>query len=260
MREKQNIEVLEVSTVIVLVLLFALFPLSSGKWAMGEGAATIGLTILSLLRGWKVSFPLGVFCSVCIFCVVIRVPFSQIWLGLGLLVYIILCKSSDRLRRNLNWLKSGRSSRDVYLPALIFVLLSSAALALWFVTLKPNIKDLIDKFLPQWNYLFLTVGGVLFSMVNAAVEEGAYRGVIMYGLDQTIGPGKASMALQAAAFGTLHINGFPRGWVGVLLSTIFGVFMGAVRRRADGMLAPWIAHVLVDMVILCIVAVFVFTP
>lgn len=86
-------------------------------------------------------------------------------------------------------------------------------------------------------------------MVNAAVEEGAYRGVLLHALDSSIGPGIWALLLQAVAFGTIHIGGFPRGWIGVGLACIYGLFMGVIRRRAGGMFAPWIAHVFTDIVI-----------
>ncbi|NVN89833.1 MAG: hypothetical protein HXX11_04450 [Desulfuromonadales bacterium] len=47
----------------------------------------------------------------------------------------------------------------------------------------------------------------------------------MAALDRSLGSGVASLFLQAAAFGTLHINGFPRGWIGVVLASVFGLLM-----------------------------------
>jgi membrane protease YdiL (CAAX protease family) len=103
----------------------------------------------------------------------------------------------------------------------------------------------------------LILGGLLFSMFNAAVEEGAYRGVIQHGLEATLGIGTTALCLQAAAFGAVHMRGgFPRGWIGVGLATVYGLMMGAIRRRSGGMLAPWIAHVLTDMVIASIILAF----
>jgi hypothetical protein len=96
-------------------------------------------------------------------------------------------------------------------------------------------------------------GGLIFAMLNAAVEEAAYRGVFLHALDRSLGPGFAALLLQAAAFGAIHIRGFPRGWLGVGLASIFGLFMGVIRRRAGGMFAPWIAHVFTDVVIAGIV-------
>jgi hypothetical protein len=98
-------------------------------------------------------------------------------------------------------------------------------------------------------------GGLIFSMVNAAVEEGAYRGVLMHGLDSALGRGPAALVLQALAFRALHVQGFPRGALGVGLASIFGLLMGIIRRRADGMFAPWLAHVFTDIVIAGIILV-----
>jgi hypothetical protein len=92
-----------------------------------------------------------------------------------------------------------------------------------------------------------------FAMLNAAVEEAAYRGVFLHALDRSLGPGFAALLLQALAFGAIHIRGFPRGWPGVGLACIFGLLMGVIRRRAGGMFAPWIAHVFTDVVIAGIV-------
>jgi uncharacterized protein len=93
----------------------------------------------------------------------------------------------------------------------------------------------------------------MFSMANAAVEEGAYRGVILHALDRSLGPGFAALLLQAIAFGAIHIRGFPRGLLGVGLACIYGLLMGVIRRRAGGMFAPWLAHVFTDIVIAGIV-------
>jgi membrane protease YdiL (CAAX protease family) len=99
----------------------------------------------------------------------------------------------------------------------------------------------------------LIAGGVIFSMVTAAVEEGAYRGVMLHALDRTLGPGFAALLLQAVAFGAIHLGGFPGGWLGVGLACIYGLLMGVIRRRAGGMFAPWVAHVFTDAVIAAIV-------
>jgi hypothetical protein len=90
-------------------------------------------------------------------------------------------------------------------------------------------------------------------MLNAALEEAAYRGVFLHALDTSLGPGFPALLLQALAFGAIHLRGFPGGWLGVGLACIFGLFMGLIRRRAGGMFAPWIAHVFTDVVIAGIV-------
>jgi membrane protease YdiL (CAAX protease family) len=129
--------------------------------------------------------------------------------------------------------------------------LAAAALLLWFTLLRPNVADLVAQFLPPVAPIWILTGGVLFAAVNAAVEEGAYRGVVMWALEAQVGP-LAALLMQAAAFGTLHIHGFPRGPVGVVLACIYGLMMGGIRLRCGGLLAPWAAHVGVDVVIVAI--------
>jgi hypothetical protein len=100
----------------------------------------------------------------------------------------------------------------------------------------------------------LAPGAVLFAMLNAAIEEAAYRGILLSALDATLGAGAVSVLVQAIAFGALHLyGGFPRGIVGVFLAFVYGLMLGALRRKAGGLLAPWIAHVLTDIVIFSIV-------
>ncbi len=95
---------------------------------------------------------------------------------------------------------------------------------------------------------------MVFALLNAAIEEAAYRGVVLASLDVALGPGVAAIVVQAMAFGALHAHGgFPRGAAGVGLACLYGLALGALRRRAGGLLAPWIAHVLTDLVIYGIV-------
>ena len=94
----------------------------------------------------------------------------------------------------------------------------------------------------------------MFSVVNAAVEEAAYRGVVLGALETARVPTATALVLQAAAFAALHFQaGFPRGLVGVALTFVYGLVLGALRRRAGGLLAPVITHVLTDLVIVTIV-------
>src|SRR4029077_697736 len=123
----------------------------------------------------------------------------------------------------------------------------------WYVLLHPNIADIVKAYVPALPLGLLIAGGLIFSMVNAAVEEAAYRGVMLHALDRSLGPEFAALLLQALAFGAIHIRGFPRGWIGVVLASIYGLLMGIIRRRAGGIFAPWITHVFTDVVIATIV-------
>ena len=96
--------------------------------------------------------------------------------------------------------------------------------------------------------------------MNAAVEEAAYRGVVLHALGKARITAPAAVVLQAAAFATLHFQaGFPRGVAGVGLTFVYGLVLGELCRRAGGLMAPFITHVLTDLVIVTIVLALVRT-
>ena len=150
------------------------------------------------------------------------------------------------LRGTATWARWGSFDATVCFLSVVAWLLAAAALLSWYLLLHPNIADIVEAFVPELPLGVLIAGGLIFSMVNAAVEEGAYRGVMLHALDRSLGPGFTALLLQALAFGAIHIKGFPRGWLGVGLACIYGLLMGVIRRRAGGMFAPWIAHVFTD--------------
>jgi membrane protease YdiL (CAAX protease family) len=123
------------------------------------------------------------------------------------------------------------------------------ALVAWFALVHPDYSATRAALFPSVPTPLLLLGVVLFSAVNGALEEVAYRGVLLDALDAALGAGVAPVVIQALAFGALHIGGFPRGAAGVVLAAIFGLMMGTVRRQTRGLLAPWLAHILADVTI-----------
>jgi uncharacterized protein len=63
------------------------------------------------------------------------------------------------------------------------------------------------------------------------------------------------IVLQAAAFGALHREGFPSGASGIVLSGGYGIVLGVLRASSGGLFAPWIAHVLADVMIFVLVLI-----
>jgi CAAX protease family protein len=244
---------LDTTLVIGLTLAITVAPLPFSSAAL---VASIGVGVLAVLA-WIERCPaaasVAVFCIVCFVLAWSGVRYSQLVLAVGLLVYALVVWRVPWLRRAANWVRWGSFGVDVRWLTAASGIAAAIGVWIWYVLLHPNIDDLVQTFVPAAPLWLLIVGGLLFSAVNAAVEEGAYRGVILHGLDSTVGPGIAALVLQAIAFGALHIGGFPRGWVGVGLATIYGLMIGIIRRRAGGMLAPWLAHVFTDVVIAGIV-------
>ena len=97
----------------------------------------------------------------------------------------------------------------------------------------------------------LVAAGAVFSLMNAAVEEAIFRGVLQTALDKVSGP-VVTIAVQAIAFGVLHVVGVPHGVVGAVMAGGWGLLLGLMRWRTEGLLAPYLAHVTADDTIVCL--------
>jgi CAAX protease family protein len=249
----RSLRKLDALLVVSVTLLFTAAPLVPHSAAVGAASGTAVLAVLAWYKRCRAAAPFSTFCVICLGLALSGVLYFQVVLALGLLCYAGVVRGVPWLRGTTTWARWGSFDATVCFLSLAAWLLAAAALLSWYLLLHPNIADILEAFVPAQPLGLLIAGGLVFSMVNAAVEEGAYRGVILHALDRSLGPGFAALLLQALAFGAIHIRGFPRGWVGVGLACIYGLLMGVIRRRAGGMFAPWIAHVFTDVVIAGIV-------
>ena len=243
---------LDAFLVVSVTLLFTAAPLVPRNAAIGAASGIAVLAVLAWSKRCRAAAPFSTFCVICLSLYLSGVPYFIV-LGLGLVCYAGVVRGVPWLRGTATWVRWGSFDATVCFLSIAAWLLAAAALLSWYLYLRPNIADIVEAFVPALPLGVLIAGGLIFSMVNAAVEEGAYRGVILHALDSSLGPGFAALLLQAVAFGAIHIRGFPRGWIGVGLACIYGLLMGVIRRRAGGMFAPWIAHVFTDVVIAGIV-------
>jgi membrane protease YdiL (CAAX protease family) len=160
------------------------------------------------------------------------------------------------LRRSNGWLRRGHIDRTGWAMIAGFVAMSATALVVWRYWTDTNMS-VYRGFVPNVPRWMLPFGLLAFAALNAAFEEIIWRGVLMYALESAMGPAWGAWLVQGVGFGIWHFQGFPRGWVGVGLATIFALMMGALRMRSKGMLAPFIAHVFADVTIFALVTAFV---
>ena len=132
------------------------------------------------------------------------------------------------------------------------VVLTSASVLLVFFRVAPPRLGTGASLLTTLTPVSLVIAGLAFALLNALVEEVLFRGAVLHHLGDLLGGWTAAL-VQALAFGMLHLNGYPYGPAGVALAAVYGLMLGAMRLRSGGLLAPWIAHVLTDLVIFVLI-------
>jgi membrane protease YdiL (CAAX protease family) len=238
---------------IAMLLFIAITPLLPPGGRVTTSVFLGVLTIWAVARKHVFAAAAGTLFVIFFAAVELQLRPGQVAFAVAICGYGMLARWSPWFRRAASWVKRGEIDARVVALSTGFVVLAGSALLFWFYLFKPNLKDIVEGFVPDVSLPLLICGAVAFAMVNALVEEIAYRGVLMEGLHRGTGSLAFAVVGQAVAFGTLHIHGFPRGVVGVGLAIIYGLMMGVLRIRSRGMLAPWLAHVLTDGIIFAIV-------
>ena len=157
------------------------------------------------------------------------------------------------MRRSFSWLRCGALGKEEVISIAVVASVSGIALYIWVVALKPDLALHVNN-IPHMPLWLFPLAGLAFAAANAAMEEFIYRGLIMQVLDSAAGAGVLSLLVQAWLFGAMHyLHGFPNAGWGVAMTFIYGVMLGWLRRRSQGLLASWIAHVFADLVIFIVV-------
>jgi uncharacterized protein len=125
------------------------------------------------------------------------------------------------------------------------------ALTVWFVLFDPDLRD-ITRRLVELGPTEIALGAAGFVLINAFCEELIWRGVIQSRLSALL-PERDAVFVQAISFGAQHVHGFPRGVAGVMLAGVWAIGLGMLRRKAGGLLAPILAHIVADATIAVIV-------
>jgi membrane protease YdiL (CAAX protease family) len=157
-------------------------------------------------------------------------------------VYFIACTLFIGLRR-WNWDQIGINRKGIgFSLACGLVLIAARTLAL----LCTNIP--LSWQLTTLNRL---IGDVAFYFLLVGVgEELLFRGVMYRALEEWRGT-RWALIITTLGFGVWHIYG--RGVVGIAVGIIYGIFFGAIRWRAGGIVGLIIAHGLMDLSAIAIV-------
>ncbi len=189
--------------------------------------------------------------------------FFRVWplhLLVPLTAYAAIVCFLPVLRESTDWTKTGMMDRKIIRLVVAVSILSGIALVGWVTLTNVDKRPYLAMMpeIPIWCY---PLAGLGFAILNAAMEEAVFRGVVMDTLDRALGDGHASIGIQAILFGAYHYQaGFPNKTSGFLLTLIYGILLGTLRRLSGGMLAPLTAHIAADLTIFAILSVYFIGP
>jgi membrane protease YdiL (CAAX protease family) len=170
-------------------------------------------------------------------------PIPQL-LGLGVAALIVR-------RQKLawpTWLECTKPDRAAFVLAAASVPLTTAALVVFIASGRTNLEDATEGLasLPLW---VLPLAGLGFVLANPTVEEVLFRGALQTMITDGTGSPAVGIGIQGVAFGSIHLNGVPGGWLGMLMAGGWGVMLGIVRHRTDSIRLAWVVHVLANVAI-----------
>ncbi|MCX6379125.1 MAG: CPBP family intramembrane metalloprotease [Armatimonadetes bacterium] len=184
------------------------------------------------------------------------VTYLQRWplpLLFPLLLSSLLVWTLPNLRYRPDWLCFGHVYPSLIALTVAALLLSPALILTWYRLTSPNLSALSSQ-IPVGNIVVLTLAGGVFALVNSILEEVLFRGILQQALSVQMGA-NASWAVQGVIFGTLHANGVPQGVVGMALASLFGIVLGWIRYKSNGIGLCCIVHFITDAVIFTLLAV-----
>jgi membrane protease YdiL (CAAX protease family) len=177
-----------------------------------------------------------------------RPPLSWPWyLLLPLLAYAAVAGALPTLRRTAPSVRVGRLGGAPLACAAGLSLATTAVLVGFHAWFRPDVNELAAR-LPVAVFGNLLLAGVCFSVVNAALEEVVFRGVLWGALADEWNGGVA-LAVTAVFFGLGHWHGYPPGSLGAVLAGAYGLALGALRWWAGGLALAAGCHVCADATI-----------
>jgi membrane protease YdiL (CAAX protease family) len=146
----------------------------------------------------------------------------------------------------------GSWSPAVFLHMTVVIVASVAVLFLYQVYAAPDLANL-HRYLPLGRLGGFVVGGAIFSVCNAILEEIVFRGVLFDAVRAARGLPMA-LIVTSVAFGIGHYGGYLPGVAGAVLAGIYAPALGILRVHSGGLGASIVAHVFADATIVTILA------
>ena len=205
------------------------------------------MAVLSLFLQNAPAFHIGFLGTMNLACILVP-PLASAWplSAVGAVgIYVAIVWASPWLRQSSGW-SGWNPPRGLNLTLTGIVgLLGFALIMAWVWLFRPDLSDQVAT-VPQASPFALILFGLAFAVLNSFAEEAVYRGVFMHAMEATVGSAPLALALQAVVFGLMHVRGFPSGPYGMIIAAFVGLAFGYLRLRTRGILAPWLAHAIVN--------------
>lgn len=173
-------------------------------------------------------------------------PWPWFWLA-PLAAYYLLVTTIPWLRRSYCPLRLGTVTPWTVAATVVISVVAAAALVIFHITMKPDVR-ILGETLPVAAMGGIVAGGVIFSLLNATLEEVVFRGIFFGSLEPRLGRWGAVL-LTAVLFGWGHKQGYPPGALGMVLSGIYAVALGWLRVVSGGLALPIASHIVADATI-----------
>lgn len=186
----------------------------------------------------------------------LAVPIGWVWPvppAVGLVAFAVLTVVTGTSAHR-TWLRRGRADRASLVLGWASVPVTAVALVAFITSGRTDVRAATES-LQALSLPWLVLAGIGFVLVNPAVEEVLFRGLLQPALESLGASVPIAIVGQAAAFGAIHLVGVPGGLLGMVMAGTWGAVLGALRHRTGGLLLVWIVHVAANVAIFTTVVV-----
>lgn len=183
------------------------------------------------------------------------IPAFQIWpvpWVVSLAAYFALVALVPPLKSSAPQMRFGRISGPALGATALIAVLSWAVLTGFHHFARPDMAA-YGPMLPVRAMGGIVSAGIIFSTLNAVLEELAFRFVLFEAVASERGT-RAALIATSLLFGVGHLRGYPPGIVGAMLAGVYGFALGWLRVFTGGIGLPIAAHIVADVTIFAIVA------
>ncbi len=186
-------------------------------------------------------------------CGVALLPLGWPWrLLLPMLVYFAVVLTVPLLRKTMPPLTVGQLGGTPLAAAIGLSLITTFVLLVYQFAVRPDAST-VSASLPHSVFGSVLIAWIGFSVINATLEEVAFRG-ILFGAAANAWNVTTALLVTSVLFAVGHLGGYPPGLKGVLLAGFYGLALGYLRLWAGGLALPILCHICADATVFVILS------